>query len=346
MLHELIRNANVVASVVSKDDKAQAHIVVNDKYEHTFPRTSRVSKHLDTMTPEMLSKRLSGGNFYFVEDTLVDWRDGQYDGFIHEDKTIQLYMDIIGCQKGSEITLRHRRTKPDDIVLRKPWDHQHIEVPGYANDSGKFQSVLNYQWSPFTHHVDSSFDIVRQICTNGMIGVASFLNTKIPLYNKEVEHLHIGAMQIQSKIDRIVVDRLQIMRGQAASLGDALLLESHIRERMMNTIDSSEYDRLKNLYELVSPVMHLSHVYRPSVFDDKMRAKMLPSHLSQVALFNMTTEARTYTAQTHKSSNFGLDKLSNDLLFFNGEQDRVVAKSSSNTDYFADTDRAFYGIAA
>ena len=95
-VHQLIKNAQVRVNVV-RDEKRRdcAEIIVNDQYHHQFNANSRVSKHLDVMTAEQLQTRLSGGSYFFVEDELVDWRDGHYNGFVHSDQMINDYMDLL-----------------------------------------------------------------------------------------------------------------------------------------------------------------------------------------------------------------------------------------------------------
>lgn len=350
-VHHLVRNADVHVES-TRDDKGHecALITVNDQYQHMFPHTSRVSRHLDSMTPEMLQTRLDKGTYFFIkdknnEDQLIDWRDGFYKGFIHEDSMIDQYMDILGYVHKDDLALAHRR-KTDDttILLRAVWDKNEIIVPGYASGTD-FHSELSFVWNPFVTFINSSFDLVRLICTNGMIGVTSFLNTKIPLYNRQTEHLDIAARQIQNKVSSIVMDRIQIMSDTRASVGHCLLLENHILERLTSAIEPHEHHRLLGLLNAVSPSNQLAEIYKPSVFDNKDLAAQLPAHLTEFDVFNVATELRTHTVQSKGSSDFALDKFSN-LILFNEESQLLTTNKKSTIPQlasFSDPDQAFFG---
>ncbi|RWZ87306.1 MAG: hypothetical protein EO766_12335 [Hydrotalea sp. AMD] len=344
-VHQLIRNAQVKVSKV-KNEKGHdcAHIEVNGQYEHTFPPKSRVTRHLDVMTPEILETRLDGGTYFFVEDQLVDWRDGHYNGFIHTDGMVDQYMELLGYVHKEDLAFAHRRKLADDkILLRSVWDKNEIIVPGYVS-GGEFHSELSFVWNPFVTFINSSFDLVRLICTNGMVGVTSFLNTKIPLLNRQTEHLDIAARQIQNKVSSIVIDRVQIMADTRASVGQCLLLENHILERVVTSIEQQEHRRLLGLLNVVSPQNQLSHIYKPSVFDNKDLAAQLPSHITEFDAFNIATELRTHTTESRGSSDFSLDKFSNGLLF--NDNNQLISMGSKSTPAlatFSDPDAAFIG---
>lgn len=352
MTFELIRNANVhVTKHFDAKRKTVANIVVNDEYEHQFPATSRISKHLDLMTPEDLGERLSGGSFLFIEDEMVDFRDGHYNGFVHTDESIKVFMDLIGYQRKSDLPFAHiRKANEEDsasqIVLRKVWNNNEIVVPGYQS-GGDFSSQLSFVWNPFSKTINSAFDLVRLICTNGMVGVTSFLNTKIPLFNRWNEHLDIASRQIQNKVSDTVINRIQRMSTERASVADCLLLEQHAFDRLYSPSEKGDEERTRlfSIMAAVNPRAHLGNVYQEAVFADKNLAAQVPGHLSAFDIFNVATELRSHTAQSSKSSDNALDKVSNSLLF--DREDNYCASASRYTKpalaSFADAERAFYG---
>jgi hypothetical protein len=350
-VHNLIRNASVKLQK-GKDDHNHdiAVIQVNDQFEHRFSSKSRVSRHLDSMAPEQLQERLDGGTFFFVQDKehndqLVDWRDGHYNGFIHTDEMVSNYMDLLGFVHKEDLEFAHRRKGSEQqIILRNSWSRNEINVPGYAT-GGDFHSELSFVWNPFVTHINSSFDLVRQICTNGMIGVTSFLNSKIPLLNRQTEHLDIASRQIQNKVSAIVIERIQMMSEDRASVGQCLLLENHILDRLVTTIEANEHNRLLGLLNAVSPKAQLSSVYRDHVFDNKDLAAQLPSHLTQFDMFNVATELRSHTSETKASSDYALDKFSNSLLF--DTEGGMLSTSGTKTPRlagFSSPEKAFMGI--
>jgi hypothetical protein len=306
------------------------------------------------MTPKELGDRLSGGSFFAVDDQLIDFRDGQYNGFIHTPETINAFMDVLGVQSTSDIPLARRNARRDDddtgqgsLVLRKVWDKTEIIVPGYQT-GGDFHSELSYVWNPFVKTVNSAFDLVRLICTNGMVGLTSFLNTKVPLFNRWDEHLDIAARQIQNKVNSTVVERVQRMRDERASVADCLLVASHAFSRMTveGGITTEQRHRLEQVFNIANPRTHLAAVYRSDVFEDKNLSAQLPGHLTNLDVFNIATEIRTHSSETSKSSNFALDRIANGLLFDN-DTNAMVGVSSLSTlpklSAFSDDEAAFFG---
>ena len=346
----LIRAGKVeLTHIVDAKKRNVAEIIVNDSFHHRFSPNSRISKHLDVMQPKDLEARLNGGTFFFVGDQMIDMRDGQYDGFVHTDESIGVFMDVLGYQIKKDLP-RHRGSlsaeTEGDLVLRKVWTKDEITVPGYAQGAD-FNSELSFVWNPFVKTINSSFDLVRLVCTNGMIGLTSFLNTKIPLMNRWEEHLDIASRQIQNKVNSIVIDRVKSMSTERASVADCLLLEQHAFDRLVGGQDKSpaERDRLKTIISAVSPKFHLHNTYQDAVFADKNLAAQLPAHLSNFDAFNIATELRSHTGQSAKSSNNALDKFSNAILF--DKEDNFVASASRYTApkvaSFSSVDRAFFG---
>jgi len=351
---KMLRNADVqVKQIVNEKKQNEAQIIINDTWQHRFPATSRVSKHLDVMTPKDLQERMTGGSYFIVDDQLVDWRDGLYPGFIHEDEAIAKFMEVLGFQTQSD-QLLHRggrgssRSKRDgnesNIVLKKLWNKSEIVIPGYAAGN-EYSSQLSFTWNPFVKTVNSAFDLVRQICTNGMVGMTSFLNTKVPLFNRWEEHLDIASAQIQNKVNSIVVNRIGAMANERASLADCLLLETHVYDRLQDggAKDLGERERLLGLLEAVSPEHHLAHVYKFDVFQDKRIAAQLPSHLTNLDTFNIATELRTHTSASRKSSDNAMDKFANSVLFDQENQFVGAKVNASGLAAFSDPEAAFFG---
>lgn len=346
----MVRGADVKVTRIIDDKKRNvAEIVVNDQYTHRFSSASRVSKHLDVMEADDLAGRLTGGNFFFIGDQMIDFRDNQYNGFVHSDDNIGVFMDKLGFQKKKDIP-RHRGQRDadseSDIVLRKVWDKSSITVPGYATGAD-FNSELSFVWNPFVKTINSSFDLVRLICSNGMVGLTSFLNTKVPLLNRWDEHLDIASRQIQNKVNGIIIERVQSMAAERASVADCLLLEQHAFDRLVSGVVKSpaERERLKNIVAAVAPKYHLHNTYKDNVFADKNIAAQLPAHLSNFDVFNIATELRSHTQEAGKSSNNALDKLANSLLF-DREGNFVASASRYSTPKqasFSSVDRAFFG---
>jgi len=352
----LVRSAQVeVKGIVNPQKKHEAEVTVFDpvtkqEFQHRFKPTSRVSKHLDIMEPKDLADRLTGGSFFFIGDEFVDFRDGHYNGFVHTDDAIKHFMDVLGYTTRSQLGHLHqrKRNKEDDtdIVLRKVWSDADIVVPGYQS-GGEFNSQLSFVWNPFVKTINSAFDLVRLICENGAIGLTSFLNSRVPLLNRWEEHLDIASRQIQNKVSGIVVDRVQEMSKERASVADCLLLEQHAFDRMHSpgSRSQNEREKLMHLMAAVAPATHLAGVYKGDVFQNKNLAAQLPAHLSNFDAYNIATELRSHTQASSKSSDNALDKFANGIMFDRESNFKASAArlSTPKLSAFSDPERAFFG---
>ena len=344
--YELVRSANVRVTA-SKDSKNYpvASIIVNDDYKHEFSPDSRVSKALETMDADSLAQRLTGGSYFFVENNLVDFRDGHYNGFIHEDASIKKLSKVIGIADSKKISTRLQ----DNLVSNKytlgcSWSENEIVIPEY-NDGGQFKSELLFNWNPFVKTVNSAFMLWRLICSNGMRGMTHFLNTKIPLINRWEEHLDIANAQIQNKVDGMVKRRLTGMGAQHATVNELQQIATHARKRYEKTIQGEEsHDRLRNIIQVADPSLHLANVYRESVFKDTRVSAQVPGHLSLFDAYNLATEVRSHTRETEGSSTLALDRFANNLVFNRKDLTQHASRfSKPRLASFSDHETAFFG---
>lgn len=349
MQYELIRNANVhVNKMFDENGHPIAQIDVDGKIQHQFDSSSRVSKALEIMTPDDLSERLTGGQYFAVDDELVDFRDGEYHGFIHTDESIKNLVEHIGIHRKQNNSIRvHENTTSNDIILGARWSDHDIVIPEYK-DGGQFTSELHFGWSPFIKTVNSAFKLTRLICENGMRGLRTFMNTKIPLVNRWEEHLDIADRQIQHKVNEIVVHRLRHMGTERATVAEATLIAQHARYRRKTAANNEQYaTRLDNIIQIVSPRKHLSSVYRDNVFSDHHIAAQHPAHLTTFDLYNIATELRSHTTPVEKSTTRALDKISNDLIFEHKDLTQHISRSTLPKQcMFSDPQTAFYGEVA
>ena len=354
--YQLFRNAAVeVNPIVTNKGLVHAHIVVNDQYEHTFNPSSKVSQSLSiARTPDemklatiQLRERMNGGQFFFVNDTLVDHRDGHYNGFIHPAASIDKLMEVIGIQTDVSHLRRvgmRLNTTVSTITLSKQWSVEGFHIPGYL-EGGAFSSGINFGWSPFMNFVRGIFEITRLICTNGMVGTSELINSKIPLMNRWEEHLAIANIQMQNKVQSNVAARLEEMTYNRSTVNELRLVTKHVRERLNTTVDTLESKMLSDLVKIIDPIIHLTDYYKPDVFKDSNVCARLPGHLSQFDLWNIITEMYTHTTQSEDSSDGGLQRLANKMLFPNVDEAKgrvvdVVPLVSA----FSDPDRAFFMV--
>lgn len=342
---KLVRDADVEI-ITSRDSKNHPVAIarINDEFEHRFQANSRISRALDMMSEKDLAERLSGGHYFFIDDELVDFRDGHYNGFVHSDESILRLFDVIGFDKVQKNRKRDNTTS-NSIMLSNIWSSHDIVIPEYKS-GGDFSSELSFTWNPFMKDIHSSFKLVRLICTNGMTGLTSFLNTRVPLVNRWEEHLEIASRQIQNKVEDKVAARLREMGGERATVAECMQIADHVNDRLQNGnyANTSERDRLRNVSKVVAPQLHCGDVYKGNVFQDRRLGAQLPAHLSTFDAYNIITEVSTHTDETSGSSNHALDKMANALVFDRQDLSQHAKRYDHNIDSpFSDPETAFFG---
>lgn len=351
-----------VQPIVTSDGKVQARVIVDNVAEHTFNSKSKVSQSLSlARNPDemqlatlQLRERMNGGYFFFVtnsenEQILVDYRDGHYDGFIHSLESIDKLMATIGVEENVSSLRRtglRLNTPVTPVALASRWSVESFHIPGYLQ-GGAFTSGINFGWSPFMNFVKGIFEITRLICSNGMVGTSDIINSKIPLLNRWEEHLEIASIQMQNKVQGLVSDRLSEMGHINATVSDLQLVTRHIRERHSVTTDSTEAQVLANLAKVTDPMLHLTDYYTTLMLADSNVTARAPGHLSEFTLWNIITEMYSHTNQSEDSTNGGLQRMANKMLFpiqdsIKGKFIDLVPVNSA----FADPDQAFFGVAA
>ncbi len=347
MEYDFHRNANVVVTQ-GKDSKHNivANILVDDQYEHRFGHNSRIAKQLQLMTPDDLSEQLSGGQFFFVDGNLYDFRDSQYKGYVHNDDTISHLNDLLGIHDKSATGLRvQENVTARSVTLGRKWSNQDILIEAFR-EGGEFESELHYGWSPFMKTINSAFKLNRLVCTNGMRGLRNFMNLKIPLVNRWEEHLEIANVQIQNKVNAIVQRRMVQMASERASVAELLTLSSHAVERIRD--DKPECvganRQLRGINDIVDPRRHLSNVYQSHIFKKTSVSAQYPGHLTTLDAYNIATEIRSHSLETGNSTTRAMDLIANDLVF---DHTNIIlpasGKVSRKVSSFSDADAAFFG---
>jgi hypothetical protein len=355
MNYELLKNANVqLSSRITDAGNTLAHIVVNDQFEHTFDAKSRISKAIDYPhnsqvyqdSVNLLNKRLNNGTYFFVNDELIDFRDSQYNGFVHEEANINNLINHIGITDSSK-TLRsgvRSNTTHSNYLLLKKWSAEDFHIDGYLQ-GGDFTSNIIFTWNPFNSFVKGAFEIVRQICSNGMVGTSELINTKIPLINRWEEHLQIANIQIQNKVQGLVHDRLSSMGNERATVRHIQLINKHAQSRLESvTRDTEEYTRLNQIGYISDVKEHLGDYYTNLAFGDTNIASRAPSHLTMFDAWNLATEMMSHTNESDESTTGGLQRMANGLLFPAKEEKNNLLDIKPILSHFSDPDQAFFGI--
>ena len=351
--HQLLRHAEVkVEKDIYTTNRGDRHPIavatINDRH-HVFPHTSRISKALHSHTPEDIADTLTGGHFFFIEDQLVDFRNGNYQGFVHSDDSIDNLIDQVGVSLNTKKSIKiTRNSAVSDFILGSQFSDEEFDVIGFE-DGGRFSSELHFGWNPFARNINSAYKLIRLICLNGMVGVSTFMNTKIPLVNRWQEHMEISSIQIQNKVNAKVRSRMAELKTLPATISEVNLLHTHARNRLKDTpFDSKEAKMLVNIRNITDTQSILGDVYSSSTLTNANSSSRFASHLNAIDAFNIATEMRTHTRETSSSTSFAIDTIANNLLF--SRNDAIIDHSRTHTiegrsaDRFHNADNAFFGL--
>jgi hypothetical protein len=351
--YNLFRNAHVEVTPSYDDNgNALANIVVNNQFEHTFAKNSRISKALNVgsgteslrVARLQLQDRLSGGDYFFVGDELIDFRDSAYVGFIHNDNSIEQLMKHIGVNNADALVRTGLRlnTMDSSITLSSVHSTEDFNIMNIAS-GGDFKSSIIYSWSPFASFVRGIFKILRVVCSNGMVSTADEINTRIPLLNRWEEHLEITNVQMQNSIQGLMNKRFSDMVDNRISVRDLKLISKHANIRAAESTDPSEVMRLKRIEQIVNPATHLSTYYAPEVFNNMNIASQVPGHLSVFDAWNCITEMLSHTNATALSTVGSLQTFASSLVFPTKESTTTHLNKQPLLSAFSDPDRAFFG---
>ena len=329
---EIIRDASVTAKqdFTPRSTKPVVVINVGDQHEYTFSPESRVSRALAHNSADEIAERMNGGDFFFRNGELVNFQYGERKGFVHTDEAIQALIDHVGYTDVTEgRSVAPNRLQSKSVRLSSVHSDVEIEIPAYA-DGGQLSSQLSFAWSPFQQFVNTSFELVRLICANGMTGLTSFLNNKIPLVNNWEEHLAIANKQIQNTVSGMIVRRMDEMTRLHATVRDCQRVVDYCQARLDSAPDNHHNEKalkiLRDNAYIANPEFHLKGHYAPGVFNDRRLSDQTESHLSLFTLWNMLTEISTHTFVGEGESNFGIQKHANEIVFDRG----IATKTTMN----------------
>lgn len=333
---------------VGKDHK-QSLIVNVDGKPVTFGHNTAITQAFigSSDGPKQVVDRLNGGQYFFHKDQLVSYRTGSYNGFVHTDDSISQLIEHVGYTAGEmpRAIRDPRRQTSDKVSLQSKFSTVELDIDAMSVGSD-MRNELSFAWDPFHMHVNSILKVVRMVCSNGMVGVRELFNTKIPVISDWLEHMRIANAQIQNKASSIVRQRIGQMGNERASVNDCMRVHDACIARLMNAttqLSHSEIERLQNIALVTDANLHCNANYTTNMIHDSRLSSQIASHLSQLTLWNMTTELATHTTENEQNTNNALTRLANALLFDGDTLARKLntAQSSSPVVLFDDLDAAF-----
>lgn len=347
---EVLRKAKVEVRAVNTKDGRALELVFADGRTHCFDSRSRESELLDIFGHDMkiIAEKFDGGTYSFLGGQLVDYRDASWRGFVHSDESIQQLVERVGLQTSADLRSRSpanglfnrmRGRHTNGVFLGGEWDKFDLSVPNLGA-GGEFENRLLFRWSPFTPNIQTSIEVERLICSNGMIAMSPLVTFEVPVIDNWESNLDVVAMQLKPRVNQILADRFEAMEQVRASVGDVQRAHRTLGQRMDNADDQS-YGLLKRLTNMTDVDRHLSRYYQADVFKNGALADRADSHMSQFALYNVLTEAASHTQSNGQSDN-GIQMAINRLVFDEADRRRTLASRQIPAAEISNPERAFF----
>lgn len=296
-------------------DPTHHMMTVNDQTTIVSSRTG-IGRMIRMTNVENVQAMLQGGHFLFEGDELKEYRDGNYNGFIHDDDWIKRFSD-------TPQLLKHMKSE--------------IVVPDFG-EGGKFDLNTGFTWSAFNPYLKTQVNLMRLICANGMRVKHKLFEKKVPLINNFEKHLDISAEQINITANKEIKSKLVGMNDIIASVRDVSLVGDHIQKRL--EVDPLN-ERLNGLNEVIM-AGEFDEKYTSYALNSASITSHLPSHLSRFDLLNITTELMTHTRSVDRSTDNALNLISTNLIFSDNEVNQFSTAKIPRT--FANPEQAFFGV--
>lgn len=344
---------------LNKKNEYKINCIINDKYYHSFDQKSKMVKLLNSFTLQEIEKRYINAPFIFAktdsfrEWELVDYRDNLYKGFIQTENNMQKFVEHIGFSKNNQHQ-RREINRVADLFAKHRTNKQGFDFSGDphkvdfhingVNEGGQFAAQQRFSWSPFESTISSQVEVVRLVCSNGMVAMSPLLRNQIPIVNNIAEHLNIAKMQISDNLSLLLQERLEQLVRSTATVSQALFVNKHANLRVKEDVNKPHQQRLYSISYVSNPYLHIpKDTYNQQVFTDSNLANIAPSHLTKFDVWNMLTEMDTYTVETNESTSFVLQKMINTLMFDQTDALNSSTIAKRNIVQVADHNRAFFG---
>lgn len=308
---------------LSKHDKKGYILTVGDR-EIILNARHAISTAASLTDENLIAKSLLGGHYVigdftdkrgFTTTHLMDYRDASYKGFIHSQSAIDEFVE-------------------DGYLNDRLVDCFKVDGLGLGSD---FQISSGFSWNAFSKNLKSQVNIIRQICTNGLMLSQPMFEREVPVINRHEEHLDIAARQMMNGATKVVSERLHKMANEHARVRDVKLAHSHFKSRAADYDSAAELNQrlLINLERINDLTKH----YTTESLDNGL-ANELPAPISRLDLYNMITESNSHSDETSASTTNALNGVALDLMFKAPAvmpQTNVVEKSP-----FSNPEQAFF----
>ena len=351
------KNALVkVSTRLIKNDDLRLVLEIENEMPFVFPKSAYENSFIQKMDSSSLSEKFNGGTYVFLNGELISYKDSSYNGFVRSSDQMKELSDVIGCSVSTNSNKSavnglfnsfRQNTLSKGLFLGGKGQEFDLEI-GELGEGGKFHNNLVHRWNPFSQNVIVSLETERLICTNGMVGMSSFVTNEVPVVNRIAEHIELISVQLAPQLNNILKHRFSDMSKNNISLSQLVRTNDLLSDRLNamdknNKTPENEKSRfeLSELIKMTDAKRTMSNIYDPSVFKSKEKSYGLCGDLSQFDVFNILTEASTHTKSTQENNNL-LQKQANSLVF-----DELESKKNIQSDlpFCSDSDhaRAFFG---
>lgn len=349
-MFEVVKNANVNVQMKfdSHSEGIVIHIEVDGKhrtYQHTFSPTSQVAKIAKEVEYPILKSKLENGTYVFSDGKLIDFRMSDYSGYVRSEGEINGLAEKVGFSRkklnkaanGDLLSVFNQLRHRNGVFLGGESEDFFMDVEGLGS-GGAFKNRLIYRWSPFDKNIQTTIEVERLVCANGMVGMAPLVTRETPIINDIDRNLDIIDMHLRPEMSRILQERFANMSHNRASVADVMEANRMIYERLRsNQVNEHDFKVLQGLAS-VTKLDHLRGVFSENLFSSSA-ARTAPSDLTQFDLFNIMTEMSSHTV-SDEYSNRQAQHFINKVVF-----DTVKSEVSSNVKVSEESDhrRVFFG---
>lgn len=318
-----IKNAEHVELQQVGRNKGTLKLIVNDQ-EAILNRRHPIAVSASLTTPENAAIALQRGHFVFETkqdgkgndiQALREYRDASYDGFMQT----QDFLDRFG----SDTTLSSRGIDK-------------FEIPEFGL-GGDFALSTGFTWSAFNRNLKTQVNVLRQICSNGMVARNKMFEREVPILNLFDHHLDIAARQLVDISRRELGKRFEVMGREFATNKEVHLVKGHVERRYKQ---DRMNPRLETLMEVIDQYGNISNHYTKQAIDSGI-TQALPSPISRFDLWNIATELNSHTEELIESTSAAIDRIATGLIFPKNNGTAIADTKAKST--FGSPEQAFFG---
>lgn len=317
-------------TVEFKESGKSFEVVLDDEIKIPLDRRSDIVGQLNLGVDEApLLKRFADGSYFMVDGVVADYRTSNELKFTHSHDSISEMIKHLGMQKiGNVVQMTSITSELECEALN-------------GQVGGLFDVKVGFNWSPFRTDIESVVEMIRQICTNGMVASDPIMSYRVPVINMWQDNLQVGNDILVHQFNKLVIPRLEAMPNERISMYDVLGLRAVIADlRESSDLKSQHVMALGNMFDSLDEL-----VTSDVVAIKKNLLQFIPAPISAYDAFNIATECGTHYVSGDKTSKRA-QAFANSLLFNDDRSNKInldLRNLVADTQTFMDVDRAFFG---